>query len=502
MSHLSRFGPPAILAIVLLFAAFVGGDSPAGASGAAVAVDPGGAHTCALTADDELRCWGWNFHGQLGDNTVDSRLEPTAVELPDVTAFALGGNHTCAVSEGNVMCWGLNDSGQLGDGSTITSLTPVDLCASAPVECNASDITAIAAGTAHTCAVAGVVTGAVVCWGDNSSGQLGNGGTENSTFPTNTCETLPCQPLSSISSLAAGSAHTCALNASEGILCWGSNAFGQLGDGGQCGATCPLPVSVCIADATSSCAPPNDLISLSAGGRHTCVVTSEQRAFCWGDNSDGQLGDGSELGSNVPVEVCTTASDSCPHGSTLDSPVAIAAGFSHTCALSASAEVSCWGLNSVSQLGGGSRNNSSLPVAVEALAADIIEIAAGSSHTCARNSGGALQCWGWNADGRLGDGTFSSRDVPVDVIGFSMKPTTPAPTPTTTPTERPLAGDADCDGAVDAIDATLVLQKSAALIPTLPCPSLADADANGEIESRDATLILQLVAGLISMLSP
>ncbi|MCI0856440.1 MAG: hypothetical protein J4N98_07100, partial [Chloroflexi bacterium] len=115
-----------------------------------------------------------------------------------------------------------------------------------------------------------------------------------------------------------------------------------------------------------------------------------------------------------------------------------------------------------------------------------------------RRANGALQCWGWNADGRLGDGTFAGRDAPVDVLGFSSKPPTPLPTPT--PTEGPLTGDADCDGTVDAIDAALVLQRTAALIPTLPCASLADADGNGEIDSRDAALILQLAAGLISTL--
>ena len=154
----------------------------------------------------------------------------------------------------------------------------------------------------------------------------------------------------------------------------------------------------------------------------------------------------------------------------------------------------------MSQLGNGSGASSSLPVAVDGLATDIVEIAAGSSHTCAIGASGALQCWGWNADGRLGDGTFSGRDGPVDVVGFGLKPPTPTPTPN--PTERPRTGDANCDGVVSAVDAMLVLQRSAALIPTLPCASLADADANGAIDSRDAALILQLLAGLISTLPP
>ena len=500
MSNRSRLCPPAIITIVLLFVAFVGGDSPASASGAAVAIDPGGAHTCALTSDGELRCWGWNFHGQLGDNTVESLLEPAAVELPNVAAFALGGNHTCAVSEGDVLCWGLNDSGQLGDGTTETKLAPVDVCASGPADCKVSHVTLMAAGSSHTCAIDGIVTRTVVCWGENSGGQLGNGDTENSTRPVHACASLPCQPLSDISSLAAGSAHTCALSAFEGVLCWGSNVFGQLGDGGQCGTVCSLPVSVCIAVPPSACASPNDLISLSAGGRHTCVVTSERRAFCWGDNDHGQLGTGSELSSSVPLEVCTPGSTACPPGSALESPVAIAGGLSHTCALSTSGDVSCWGLNFVGQLGNGSGGSSSLPVAVDGLAADVVEIAAGSAHACARGASGALQCWGWNADGRLGDGSFSGRDGPVDVIGFGGKPATPTPTPA--PTAPPLAGDADCDGVVDAIDATLVLQHSAALIPALPCATLADADANGAVDSRDASLILQFVAGLISTLPP
>ena len=122
------------------------------------------------------------------------------------------------------------------------------------------------------------------------------------------------------------------------------------------------------------------------------------------------------------------------------------------------------------------------------LATDIVEIAAGSSHTCAISASGAFQCWGWNADGRLGDGTFSGRDGPVDVVGFGLKPPTPTPTPN--PTERPRTGDANCDGVVSAVDAMLVLQRSAALIPTLPCASLADADANGAIDGSVTSTVV------------
>lgn len=482
MANRTHSTPLAALVVAIVLAVtIVSADAPVRASGSATAIDPGGAHTCALTSGGELRCWGWNFHGQLGDGTFETRLEPVAVDLPGVTAIASGGNHTCAVSGGDILCWGLNESGQLGDGLFETRTTPVETVRSGYV--------AIAAGSSHTCAITEIDN--VVCWGANDVGQLGNGTMAASPIPVTACFGLPCEAISDIDALSLGAAHTCALGESSGFRCWGSNEGGQIGDGGACGAVCARPVSVCLPGANDVCVPPASIVSISAGGSHTCAVTSDQLAYCWGDNTHGQLGNGTELSSDVPVLV-----------SGIESPVAIVAGLSHTCALSNSGDVSCWGLNSVSQLGSGSGGSSSLPVRVEGLAPDIVDIAAGSSHTCVVTESGALQCWGWNADGRLGDGTFSGRDGPVDVSGFGPKTVTP-PRPTPTPTvTHTLLGDVDCDRDVDAIDATLVLQFAASFLGGLPCLEQADVTSDDRVDSIDATVILQFVAGLLPDLPP
>jgi len=460
-------------------------DHPAHAVGSAIVVDPGGAHTCALNADRETRCWGWNFYGQVGDGSEESRYEPTGIDLPASLDIATGGFHTCAVLlDGAVQCWGLNDAGQLGNGTSERSLTPLPA--------SVGNATAIAAATSQTCAI---TNDGVVCWGDNASGQLGNGTFDSSALPLPVCAHDACDPLDDVERLALGSSHACAISSSQGLLCWGSNASGQLS--AACDGVCATPVALCLPGPGSECLDGAGILAITAGAAHTCALTYED-VFCWGDNTFGQLGDGTEERTDLPVAVVG-----------LESPTAIAAGLNHTCALSASTDVTCWGMNAFAQLGNGSGDNASTPIPVEGLADDIVDIAAGSSHTCVVLSGGALQCWGWNADGRLGDGTFSRRDEPVDVLGFGPKPT-PTPTrtstlaatpitPTSTSTPPPAPGDADCDGLVTAVDAALVLQLNAGLLASLPCAG-GDVNDDGRVDSVDAALILQFVAGLLDEL--
>ncbi|ACL23603.1 RCC1 domain-containing protein [Chloroflexus aggregans] len=352
------------------------------------AIAAGGAHTCALTSSGGVWCWGGNDSGQLGDGSYTDRSTPGAVSgLPSgVTAIAAGGAHTCArTSSGGVWCWGGNFYGQLGDGTTTDRSTP------GAVSGLPSGVTAIAAGNYHTCALTG--SDGVWCWGDNFYGQLGDGTTTNRSTP-GAVSGLP----SGVTAIAAGNYHTCALTSSGGVWCWGRNDSGQLGDGTTTNRSTPGAVGGL----------PSGVTAIAAGDYHTCALMSSGGVWCWGLNNRGQLGDGSYTDSSTPVAV----------GGLPSGVMAIAAGNYHTCALTGSDGVWCWGTNSDGQLGDGTTTNRSTPVAVSGLPSGVTAIAAGNYHTCALTSSGGVWCWGYNLSGQLGDGTTTNRSTPGAVSGL------------------------------------------------------------------------------------
>ena len=353
------------------------------------AISAGGYHTCALTGSGGVKCWGYNYDGQLGDGTKTSRNIPVDVVglASEVTAINAGGHHTSALmSNGGVKCWGYNGYGQLGDGTTTDRNTPVDVVGLS------SEGTAVSAGDRHTCALAS--GGGMKCWGNNYAGELGDGMTYNRYTPTEVTGLS-----SGVMALSAGEEHTCALTSSGGVKCWGDNFYGQLGDGTMTGRWTPADV-VCLASGVTA---------ISSGGHHTCALTNSGGVKCWGNNYAGELGDGTNISRNTPVDVAGLAS-----GAT-----AISAGWEHTCALMSSGGVKCWGNNSHGQLGsGGDYVSSSKPVDVKDLASEVTAIRAGGGHTCALRSSGEVKCWGYNHSGQLGDGTTTDRKTPVDVVGL------------------------------------------------------------------------------------
>ncbi len=249
----------------------------------------GGVHSCALTAAGGVKCWGWNQFGQLGNGQVCGFVCPAPVDVPGltngVTAIAAGTVHTCAVTtDAGVKCWGENGSGQLGDGTTTDSTIPVDVVALG------ANVAALSAGGSHTCVL--TTAGGVQCWGDNGSGQLGDG------RACGTACTIPVDVVelgTDVAALSAGENHTCVLTTDGSVQCWGDNGSGQLGDGQACGVTCTVPVEVSGLG--------SGVAAIAAGGDQTCAMTGAGDIKCWGANGSGQLGDGTTVNGATPVNV-------------------------------------------------------------------------------------------------------------------------------------------------------------------------------------------------------
>jgi alpha-tubulin suppressor-like RCC1 family protein len=286
---------------------------------------------------------------------------------------------------GAARCWGNNWDGQLGDGTTTRRPLPV------PVRGLRRGVVAIAAGYSHSCAL--TTAGAVWCWGLNSSGQLGDGTTAGRTTPARV-RRLP----GSAAALSAGALHSCAVTAAGAARCWGENGAGQLGDGSTGDRLLPVAVRG-LRGVTGG---------IAAGGLHGCAVSTAGAARCWGANSEGQLGDGTTAGRPTAAAVRPLP------GMT----AAVAAGEMHSCARSAAGVVHCWGNNWEGQIGDGSTGNRLTPVEVTGLPGGVAAIGLGARHSCAATSAGQLWCWGKNISGQLGDGTRLGRSAPVRVVGI------------------------------------------------------------------------------------
>ena len=354
------------------------------------AITAGHGHACAVTTGGGARCWGSNRYGQLGDGTDALRSTPVNVAGLGSGLVAVGGgrNHTCArTSDSGVKCWGSNDYGQLGDGSVHHRRTPVDVVGLA------SGVTDVAAGGSHTCAV--TAGGGVKCWGGNWHGELGDGTNDHRVTPTDVAGLA-----SGVVSVVGGATHTCALMTGGGVKCWGLNELGQPGDGTNTSRSTPVDVVGLDGEVTS----------LAAGGDHTCAVMAGGGLKCWGDNGRRQLGDGTNDGRTAPVDVV-----GLPGG-----VAAVTAGNHHTCALTSSGGVRCWGNNVRGQLGDGTNLHRVSGVDVVGLPGAIAAIAAGADHTCALTARGGAVCWGMNEHGQLGDGARIQSTTPVDVLGRVM----------------------------------------------------------------------------------
>ena len=360
-------------------------------------------HSLALTSTGAVFAWGWNIVGQLGNGTTNGSDVPVKVRLPGgtkITAIAAGFAHSVALtSTGAVLAWGKNYNGNLGNGSTTDSEVPVKVNLPAGTK-----VTAVAAGGEHNLALTS--TGAVLAWGYNADGQLGDGSTGASDVPVNV--SLPTG--TKVTAVAAGALHSLALTSTGAVLAWGYNADGELGDGNRTNSD--VPVKVKLPGGT-------EVKAVAAGGYYSLALTSAGSVLAWGYNADGELGDGNRTNSDVPVKVKLPAGrkvTAVAGGGFLEGVGVTMAGPGHSLALTSAGSVISWGYNADGELGDGNRTNSDVPVKVKLPASrKVTAVAAGELHSLAVTSTGAVLAWGGNNFGQLGDGSYKGSDVPVRV---------------------------------------------------------------------------------------
>jgi alpha-tubulin suppressor-like RCC1 family protein len=411
-------------------------------------VQAGGAHTCALFPNGTERCWGHNSNGQLGNGDVAVSSAPVSVVgMTTGTAISSGGSHSCAVLlDGTVECWGLNDVGQLGNGTTTNASAPVRVTGIA-------NAVSVSAGYKHTCAA--LQDGTVRCWGDNSYGQLGDGSAlvfgpvrGLSLFHSATPVTV-----TGITTAVAVSAsrgyHTCAVLQNGDAECWGDNTYGQLGDGTTTSSATPVIVAVRR----------GDYRAISGGAYHTCGLLTGGVVYCWGLNFSGQLGSGNNVDHALPASVSGT-----DWITPMNTAVSVSTGDLHSCAALQDGTARCWGQNDHGQLGDGTTNNANAPVRVNGVTQST-QITSAGNHNCVSLHGGSVQCWGENRYNQLGDGTNADAHGAVAVSGM---------TPTWTSSD-PTVATIDANGVATAlaagsttITATLDLRSGSTTLTVTP----------------------------------
>ena len=264
--------------------------------------------------------------------------------------------------------------------------------ASASVNVVPIEAASVSTGGVHTCALTKL--GGVKCWGENNNGQLGDGTTADTTTPVAVIGLD-----SGAVAVSVGAGHPCALTDAGGVKCWGANWTGQLGDETENNSSTPVDVRGLGFGVTA----------VSVGAIHTYALTTSGGLKCWGSNGRRKFMDSNILTSLTPVNVTGLDNDIA----------AVSTGVLHTCALTISGGVKCWGENSSGQLGYGTSKPLKGPMTAARLSTGVAAVSVGYFHTCALTTSGGVKCWGNNDGGQLGDGTTIHRSTPVDVIGLT-----------------------------------------------------------------------------------
>ena len=389
-------------------------------------ISVGNLHSCAIADTGEVRCWGGNDNGQLGNGTTTTSTLPVLVSgVSAALQLSAGGSHTCVlIHGGTIRCWGLNGNGQLGDGSTANSLVPVTVT-------GITGAKAVAAGGFHTCAILG--DGTVKCWGNDGMGEIGDGSPgDTSSSPTTVSGITTANPAKALS---LGEFHSCALLDDGTVTCWGHNGFGQIGDG----TTDDRSTATAVAGLPDPAADP--VLVLTTGSSHTCVLLddSDKTVRCWGHNAYGSLGHATAVVDDVmqpSTSPLVVRYDDNPdplivHLVPIAGVTALSAGQYHTCTRLSAGAVRCWGNNNRGQLGADPQpltdesEDSVNALAVGGLGS-AAAVTAGGFHTCAL-VGTSTKCWGYNFYGQLG-GYAANNPRPVQVTALTGATTVTAGT--------------------------------------------------------------------------
>jgi Alpha-tubulin suppressor and related RCC1 domain-containing proteins len=397
--------------------------------------------TCAIVTS-QVYCWGFNRYGQLGNGqylnsgstedaapTVDSKIPVKVLQQPGVLAgkkivkIFVAQHHSCALSDdGKMYCWGINSDGQLGNDTT-TNLTPA-----VPIQVGgalAGKVVTDIGGTFNTsCAIA---ESKIYCWGNNSKGTTGVGLTSGDTdVPTLvTATNLPVNYVATELSTSGSRSRTMCAIVNTKAYCWGDNDSGAVGDGTTTDRTMPTKVvdtgvlsgkTVTEISAEGYVGDENASDGTDIPGPHVCVIANGA-LYCWGENSDGQLGDNTSADKFTPVAVIASG---VLAGKTIQD---VKLGIYHTCAL-ASGGVYCWGRDNYGQVGDGgtgAQASKDVPIQVtqeagKLTASNVIAIGAGANRGCAVVTDGRTFCWGLNSSGQIGDGTTTNAYVPTESL--------------------------------------------------------------------------------------
>lgn len=386
--------------------------------------------TCALNMRGEAYCWGAD--SSLGNGTSTNALAPELVLNPTSFRFSgitAGGAGACAsVSEGSWYCWGTNTEGQLGDGFLANAFVPILLQSNRL-------LTSVSIGNDHGCGVS--ANQVAVCWGYDQQGQLGNGEIDTTATdgsnpvghpsgtgcPVVTAFTVYCvdnegvapAPLP-LASVSAGGSHSCGLSPQGLAYCWGLNDLAQAGTppgGPLCDFQARVDAQACDSVATAVSGG-KTYLSISAGWTHSCALGTDHSIYCWGENSFGALG-------AVTSEICTTSDGSTSCSSTPIAPSTpttfqtVGAGLQFTCGLASDGSVYCWGLNLDGELGDGTTTTRFAPVQTIG-GLHFASISVGYDHVCGLTSRGEAYCWGSNSSGQLGTGDTADKLQPTRVV--------------------------------------------------------------------------------------
>jgi alpha-tubulin suppressor-like RCC1 family protein len=352
----------------------------------------GGFHSCARVNDGTVRCWGHNNAGQLGVPALTDHpapVDPQLASVSQITAshYSINSSLTCVMAANVPMCFGANNYGQLGLGADAGVYDNNAHPDASAVQGLPTTVSSVWAGNLHSCAIDG--TGAMYCWGYDEQTQLGRPapGVNGNVLPAGAVIT----DAGPATEMGPGYDYSIGLTKAGSVYSWGANGVGQLGRTTN-GNAPPAPMTL------------TNVTNIAGGLQHACAVSSGT-VMCWGNDQNGELGDGKQNNQSTTPITVNVANKTIKQ---------VTAGYSHTCALASDGTIYCWGQNDWGQCGTGASdagfNNADVlaPTQVQGLTGEALEVEAGTNHTCALIKGGSVMCWGADDRGQLGQGLIDA----------------------------------------------------------------------------------------------